>query len=390
MIDNDSPWLVLVVDDDPDAARQVDEIVTRVSAVDGNPVFEVRTRTSFEEGLRDLERSRVDLLILDVRLGDDEGADEEAGIRTLQAIKARRFLPVVFYTAVPHLARSYASPPLVEVVEKGAGPAALTDAVLAAFRSGLPLVNRALVRHLEEVQRAYMWDFVARHWGEFGTSADRGALAYLLARRLAASLGNEGVESFEKALGGAGSPVTEGTVPPMRMYVMPPLEELLAGDVVEGVVAGRSGHWAVLSPSCDLVQGKADLVLLAAAEPLDELREVVAWRNGLPTPGRQTENDLTALLRNNRAKGQAERYHFLPGALSLPDLLVDFQVLQAVGRAALDQLARIAALDSPYAEALVARFLRYYSRLGTPDVDVAPTVARLRLAGLPAAEGAGG
>ena len=34
-------------------------------------------------------------------------------------------------------------------------------------------------------------------------------------------------------------------------------------------------------------------------------------------------------------------------------------------------LERLASLDSPFAEALLARFTRHFGRLGTPDIDVA-------------------
>jgi hypothetical protein len=35
-------------------------------------------------------------------------------------------------------------------------------------------------------------------------------------------------------------------------------------------------------------------------------------------------------------------------------------------------------LDSPFAEALLARFSRYFGRLGMPDLDVAVLLQRLR------------
>ena len=41
-------------------------------------------------------------------------------------------------------------------------------------------------------------------------------------------------------------------------------------------------------------------------------------------------------------------------------------------------LERLASLDSPFAEALLARFSRYFGRLGTPDLDVAVLLQRLR------------
>ena len=44
----------------------------------------------------------------------------------------------------------------------------------------------------------------------------------------------------------------------------------------------------------------------------------------------------------------------------------------------MDGLERLASLDSPFAEALLARFARYFGRLGTPDLDLEVLVARLR------------
>ena len=112
--------------------------------------------------------------------------------------------------------------------------------------------------------------------------------------------------------------------------------------------------------------------------PLTEQVEHQQWRDGLPTPSRTSVRKLQDLLRNNRQDSQSERFFFLPGALSLPDLVVDFQQLAALQREHLGGLERLASLDSPFAEALLARFTRYFGRLGTPDLDVAVLLQRLR------------
>lgn len=375
-------WRILVTDDDPVAARQVKEILEGEPVDSAGGRYEVHAETSFDGGLAELERSRFDLVILDVRLGEG-GGDVEAGVRALAAIRERRFVPVVFYTAIPGAVAELVALPLIDVVEKSAGPSSLVAAVRRAFASGLPLVNRELIRHVEKIQRAYMWSFVADNWQALGAATDRGSLAYLLARRLAVSLSGTGVEGFAAALGGAGSGTAEGRFPPMRHYLFPPLAELLVGDLVQGAVADRDGFWVVLSPSCDLVQGKSDLILLAGADPLQDQPEANEWRRGLPDPGRDPAGALAALLANNRRKSQAERYHFLPGVLSLADLVVDFQQLQSVERGAFEALTRVASIDSPYAEAVVTRFVRYYSRLGTPDLDMADSFERLRALGNP-------
>jgi hypothetical protein len=47
----------------------------------------------------------------------------------------------------------------------------------------------------------------------------------------------------------------------------------------------------------------------------------------------------------------------------------------------MDSLNRLASLDSPFAEALLARFVRYFGRLGTPDLNTEVILSRLRFAG---------
>jgi len=256
------------------------------------------------------------------------------------------------------------------------------DSLSNIFTTRLPAVNRALIRHLETIQRDYMWDFVANHWEQFGDTSDHTSLAYLLARRLATSLSGSGIQQLAQELGDSvGTAVTEGQMHPMQYYVIPPLELApLAGDVYQGQVGEHNGYWALLTPSCDMVTGreKAELVLLARCLPLTEQVEYQQWRDGLPEPSNTRIRQLQALLRNNRQDNQSERFFFLPGALSLPDLLVDFQQLVTLQRAHIGGLERLASLDSPFAEALLARFTRYFGRLGTPDLDVAVLLQRLR------------
>jgi len=105
-------------------------------------------------------------------------------------------------------------------------------------------------------------------------------------------------------------------------------------------------------------------VLLARCVLLTEQAEYQRWQASLPQPSRTTDRKLRALLQDNRQNGQPERFWFLPGALTLPDLVVDFQQLVALPRAHMGSLERLASLDSPFAEALLARFTRYFGRLG--------------------------
>ena len=161
---DETTWQLLFVDDEEDACRQVKEYLEGETISESGEFPFVETLTDFDKALEALETRRFDLVILDLRLGPhDETREEEAGTRTLQAIQQRRFVPVIFYTALPHLVRDLETP-VIRVIEKGPSPEPLLEAVRNIFATRLPAVNRALVRHLETVQRDYMWEFVAKHW----------------------------------------------------------------------------------------------------------------------------------------------------------------------------------------------------------------------------------
>lgn len=375
------PWRILFADDDPEVCKQVKEFLQgeKITAQDDMP--QVVTVTDFAEGLKALDVERVDLVILDVRLGSHEGVREnEVGIQTLEAIQQRRFVPVIFFTGLPKLVE-HLQTHLVRVVEKTEGLPRLLAVAKEVFETRLPAVNRALVRHLETIQRRYMWDFVAPHWSDLGAATDHSALAFLLARRLATSLSGPGVQQLAQDLGGplAGS-IEAGRVHPMQYYIFPPEHPgPLAGDIYHGRTGEREGYSVLLTPSCDLVQGreKAEYVVLAGCLPLTDQPEHANWVAGQPHPSGVVTDRLTDLLRNNRRDSQPERYFFLPGTLDLPDLIVDFQQLAAVPQDQLAAMNRIASLDSPFAETLLARFVRYYGRLGVPDLALDVVLRRL-------------
>ena len=374
-------WQLLVADDEGDICNQVKEYLDgEVLQVDGNEHLAVETLTDFDGVIDALEYRRVDVLILDVRmqLPRQEG-ELEAGERILEEVRRKRFVPVIFYTGLPHLVEHLQSP-LVCVMEKTEGLEKLHENVNKVIETGLTRVNRALIHHMEAVQRDYMWNFVADNWDGFAMDDDRMSLAYLLARRLATSLSGPGIQRLASDLGGTAAPGnTEETVHPMQLYVLPPVagQPPQTGSLFQGDVNGQDGYWILLTPSCDMVQEKADWVTFAFCESLEDQSEFRTWRNSLPDPSVRGEERLTSLLRNNRRGSQPERFHFLPGVLTLPNLIADFQQLRILPRDELGKLDHVATLDSPFAESLLARFARYFGRLGTPDLDVVGLLSRL-------------
>jgi CheY-like chemotaxis protein len=183
------PWRILVVDDDTLASEQIERKLS-ASKFGSTAVAEVTTTVNFSEAIHRLEDCRFDLTVLDVRYGQAGGKQPRvhAGIRTLETIRRTRFLPVVFYTGVAHLVDELAIFPLVTVVRKTAGVNELATQVSRVFRSGLPSIGRLLNRELEEAQRQYMWEFVAKHWRDVEALHDPERLAKVLASRIAASM----------------------------------------------------------------------------------------------------------------------------------------------------------------------------------------------------------
>ena len=281
---------------------------------------------------------------------------------------------MVFYTAHAEWVRG-AQTSFVRVVEKTETTERVKEEVRRVLATQLP----ALTRQIEEVQRSYMWDFVSTHWKEFPEPTNQADIAYLLARRLAIALEAEAGKLAARVGGAPEVPAIDSKVHPMVMYVVPTMgPHPLAGDIVSEVVDDKEVHWLILTPSCDFAQTKADHVTLAKCEPLVDRDEFKKWSQ---TKSASSIQRLEGLIEDRGS----DRFKFLPSAFFIPDLVVDFQQLRSVACASLKDFKQIATLDSPFAEAVLARFSRYFNRLGTPDIDKGIVINRLQPAQPPPA-----
>ena len=367
-------WRFLIVEDEADTVRQLKEITS--ACVDSPDEVDVDVCSTFAEAAGRLRTERFDLLILDLKDDSDfslKADSDPAGLAVFAELKKTRFVPVVFYTALARLVSSEQNS-FVRVVEKTDGVTRVREEVRRVLATQLP----SLTRHMEELQRSYMWDFVSTHWREFESSHEQADLAYLLARRLALILQREARRMAKKMAGGNVPMADPKNIHPMEMYVRPSVSSTrLAGDILKGTVGSESAHWLVLTPSCDFEQpSRLYSVLLAKCIPLSELPEYINWA---ASPG-TNEGSLKAMIGDNRKDVQSERFKFLPGTYFFPDSIVDFQMLRAVPPAIANELEVIASLDSPFAEAVLARFSRYFGRLGTPDLDKNVVINRLQSA----------
>ncbi len=114
--------------------------------------------------------------------------------------------------------------------------------------------------------------------------------------------------------------------------------------------------------------------MLAACEPIAQDARIRAWRESESGTNRRRVRDLVG----HKTGGQDDRNLFLPAALTIPDLVADFQRLRSVTPDELGTMERVASLVSPFAEAMVSRFTRYFGRVGTDDLDVEAIMERLK------------
>ena len=368
---------VLLIDDAECSVRQVEEYFEEWDY--GDFRLELETSGDFQGGLDRLERERFDLLVLDVFKGSAE-LEDEAGRRVFESIRARRFIPVIFYTAVSVRVQDLENA-VVRVVSRGDGLGALEDELKLQIDNGLIPINRELNAHFERTIREYLWDYLPQHWDELtGTKEWKATLAYLLSRRIAASLDLEGADELANRLIGTDGVEhgREARVHPLYFYIVPSeTASYRTGDILcqEELIS----YWVVLTPSCDFLTRRnrarhAEHVLLAKGVLLEECEEYKDWIGG----GSPTQLKRLLATPAGRPKDRQEgRFFFLPGVLEIPDMVIDFQQIDTVPFTVLEGYRKLGSLDSPFAESVVSHYVQFVGRLGTPDLNTEGVVARL-------------
>lgn len=382
-----TPWRILVVDDDERSAKNNADALNRASGSEAvpHPVEAVATK-SFTEALDRVGRGDVDLLVLDVfdqaGAGTDVTDPEPVGRGVFDRVRAQRFVPIIFLTALPDQVDRDHNPPFVQIVSKGAPDPfkALFAAVKGCLDSPFPGLYRDVRAHIENTSRRFMIDFVELHWDDL---EDRPTdVAHLLMRRLGVSF-DTGQNALTDHPTKAAPPA--GSVPPIRYYVVPAPDEHRTGDIVTQSVAADADEPAttrwhvVMTPSCDIVEGreKADYVVLAECIPLASFTEHRDWITA-ESPSNTRRKKVERLLKSNPDDGSRDRYFYLPAAWRVPDLMVDLQRITSIPHAHLGQYDKQASLDDPYAARLSHQFHSYLGRVGTPDLDWKTVIDAMR------------
>jgi DNA-binding NarL/FixJ family response regulator len=310
----------------------------------------------FEEGISIIDSYDFDLVILDL-YKDKDIKDEEAGIKVLNAIRKSAFIPVVFYTGHAYKITNLISE-IVGVVSKGDGIEALTKEIERIINSKIAVLKSQVYGHLREFLRKYFWETVDADKKVFVPGKSDVSLGYLLLRRFANSLSKENIKQI---LGD--SKIKTDKAHPMEFYIFPSG----GGEYEAGEILFREDvFYVVLTPTCDFVEEgsrkrRVGKVLLAKALHLKETEFFKKYEGNKE----KYKQSLAELIESRKG----DRYFFLPGTPFLPNLLLDFQNKIMFDYEELKNFARLAKLDDPYAQSMISSFIRYYNRIGFPDID---------------------
>jgi DNA-binding NarL/FixJ family response regulator len=325
--------------------------------------FQADAAETFETGIEIVKSNNYDLIVLDLCKGTASETAEQEGLSVLKEIQEFTFVPVVFHSAISYKIENLRSV-VVGVTDKKDGIEILIKEIERIISSNLLFLKERVHRHIEEEFKKYFWDTIHTKRDLFKPDSNDVSLGYLMLRRLANSLSKQNIKELIND-----SRITEKAFP-MEFYVFPvaPKKEYEAGDILEK----GNENFIVLTPDCDFVQRfkgehnlgrKVGKVLLAKTKKLEEFSQ---YSNFKSTPNKDNNKKLCDLIRNN----VSDRYFFLPNTPFIQNLIIDFQDKIMVDYSELNSFLTVAKLDAPYAQSMTSSFIRYYNRIGSPDIDI--------------------
>ena len=173
--------------------------------------------------------------------------------------------------------------------------------------------------------------------------------------------------------------IHEDKVHPMEFYIYPSN----TGEFENGEIVKRKGTedvYVIVTPSCDFIERfkrgvsvgrNAEKILLINAIPLTNTFEYKNYKDNKNT---ENKNALNKLINSSKS----DRYYFLPGTPFITNMVLDFQQSITIEYSTLkNSYDRVAKLDNPFAQSVIASYIRYFNRIGFPDIDSEFVISQL-------------
>jgi len=363
---------VLLVEDDQ---QNLDLLIQTLPAeIDGYRI-EWEPCDSFERAEQLVALRRFDIVVTDIYRDKENHEKGDPGCENIvSTIKACRFCPIVVFTSASK-PETIELGPFVKFADKSSG----NDQILARLHdiiaTGVPAIARKLHEELDRSGRSYLWDFLESRWGQLDSTGalEHAVLERLVRRRAAMQLGR---------LDPAGAvPVELESVHGLEYYIYPPVsDEFRLGAIIRNKTDQTIR--LILTPHCYLTvqhgdnAPRADHVLTVKTFGAKETIAASVAAPKEPWSGNAGEKAdklrrRTKLVDAERLGKLSGRYCFLPAFLDIPDLYCDLLQIESLPLQTLESdFERLATLDAPFAEALQSCFVRFYSSVGLPGLDI--------------------
>jgi CheY-like chemotaxis protein len=327
----------------------------------GDYTLEAFSENSFESGLEKIKKEVFDLVVLDLCKGKASDDAKKEGLSILKDIQERTFIPIIFHTAVSHKIEDLKSH-VVGVTDKKDGVQNLKNEIERLINSNIVSLKDKVHFLIEKEFKKYFWDTIHKERDKFNILEEEKSLAYLILRRLSASLSKDNVRDL------VGDERKNHNVLPMEFYIYPidNIKEFEAGDLINY----NGKIYILLTPDCDYVerfknstsQGrKAERVLLAEVKNINTHPIYIKYQSN---KNAENKKNLEVFMGNS-----SERYFYLPKTPFIENSIIDFQEKIMVNYGDIDKSFRFTKLDTPYAQSMITNFIRYYNRIGFPDID---------------------
>jgi hypothetical protein len=339
---------------------------------------------TFEIGMDKISKRDYDIIILDLCKGEPSETGEKPGYDILKQVQSLAFVPIIFYSGLTKDLTDLSSE-VIGVVNKGDGVEKLKLEIERIINSNIALLKGQIYSHLKESLRQYFWETVHAEKKVFEPIKNDISLGYLLLRRFANSLSKENIKQL---LGD--NKIKTDKAHPMEFYIFPVNVDPLIEEYQAGEILKKDGqYYAVLTPDCDLIlrsngTRKADKILLATAKDFKSLPDFTKYDELRKNRNRNEKENQQILNLEGKLKtwmsnrgGEQDRCFFLPSTPFIENLVIDFQVKMMVDYNELKAFQRVAKLDLPYAQSMISSFIRYYNRIGFPDIDADYVISKI-------------
>lgn len=319
-----------------------------------------------DDGLNALKEETYDGAIVDLKLYADDM--DGAGNEILKEIKNKLRFPVRVISGYPETLNEELKDENVffKSHRRTDDFISIIKELVSLYKTGITKIlgNRGLIDdHLTDI----FWNHISTSLSYWLREDDSINMEKILSRHISALL-SEYLEISESG--------ELDKYHPSEVYIIPPVKRhFFTGNVLKK--RDNDNYFILLNPACDMVRrykrhANGNQITFRNAESF-LLCKLVLWNSleefsGVkPDTGRS--NDSIRHLKDY-VENKKDRYHFLPPFKEVKGFFIDFQSLSSFSENMVDKdFTIVATISREFLKDILARFSRYYSRQGQPDLD---------------------